>query len=257
MHDNANLSTSLMRGLAILSLFSEDRPLLGITDISNELDLNKSTVHRYVDTLRALKYLEQDEKTKKYRLGIRVVDLGIAVLSSMELRKVALPYLESLATEFGHTVNMAVLDHTEIVYVERVRTKKILGIELHVGSRLPAYCTSMGKVLLAFLPPAELRSVLDQIDLVPRGPNTIVQREALLSELERVREHGFALNNEELAYGLRSIAAPVNSAEGDVVAAINMALHTTMLSLDELEDAIVPKLIATANEISRKMGYRR
>lgn len=257
MHDNANLSTSLMRGLAILSLFSEDRPLLGITDISNELDLNKSTVHRYVDTLRALKYLEQDEKTKKYRLGIRVVDLGIAVLSSMELRKVALPYLESLATEFGHTVNMAVLDHTEIVYVERVRTKKILGIELHVGSRLPAYCTSMGKVLLAFLPPAELRSVLAQIDLVPRGPNTIVQREALLSELERVREHGFALNNEELAYGLRSIAAPVNSVEGDVVAAINMALHTTMLSLDELEDAIVPKLIATANEISRKMGYRR
>ena len=119
-----NVSISLVRGLAVLSSFSEDHPLLGITELATKLQLNKSTVHRYVHTLKTLGYLEQDAKTRKYRLGIRVVDLGLAVLSGMELRQIALPYLEELATEFGHTVNMSVLDRNEIIYIERVRTKK-------------------------------------------------------------------------------------------------------------------------------------
>ena len=253
--EDKNLSISLVRGLAILSSFSEDDPLQGITELATKLDLNKSTVHRYVNTLRTLGYLEQDEGTKKYRLGIRVVDLGVTALGGMELRQIAFPYLEELATEFGHTVNMSILDGAEISYIERVRTKRIVDLDLHVGSRLPAYCTSMGKVLLAHLPPDEIERRLVQIELKPRGPNTITDKEALRVELQKIRERGFATNNEELVYGLSSVAAPVRSQRAEVVAAINMAVHASIISVAELENELAPRLIATANEISRKVGY--
>lgn len=254
--NDRNLSTSLVRGMAILSSFSEGEPLQGVTELATKLDLNKSTVHRYLHTLKTLGYLEQDEDTKKYRLGIRVVDLGVTALGGLELRQIAFPYLEDLATEFGHTVNMSILDDTEIIYIERVRTKRIVDLDLHVGSRLPAYCTSMGKVLLAHLPPETLEARLEGIHLAPRGPNTITDKEALVLELRRIRERGFAINNEELAYGLSSVAAPVRSQRGDVVAAINMAVHASIISLSELENELAPRLIATADEISRKIGYR-
>lgn len=255
--DNKNLSTSLVRGLAILSSFSEDEPLQGVTDLATKLDLNKSTVHRYVHTLKTLGYLDQDEDSKKYRLGIRVVDLGVTALGGLELRQIAFPYLEELATEFGHTVNMSILDETEIIYIERVRTKRIVDLDLHVGSRLPAYCTSMGKVLLAHLSPEVLAARLEQIELTPRGPNTITDEAALVAELQQVRRQGFATNNEELAYGLRSVAAPIWSRRGDVEAAINMAVHAAMISLDEIENTLAPRLVAASNEISRKLGYRQ
>src|SRR5207248_5209512 len=131
-----------------------------------------------------------------------------------------------LSAETGHTVNMAILDGADIVYVARCRTsgrgQREIDLALHDGSRLPAYCTSMGKVLLADLPPDELAEVLEPIQLVDRGPNTITTRAALLAELGRVRARGVALNNEELAYGLRSIAVPVRGQHGEVVAAINL-----------------------------------
>ncbi len=251
-----NVCSSLVRGLAILTTFTEEDPRLGITELATKLQLNKSTVHRYVQTLKTLGYLEQDAKSKKYRLGIRVVDLGVAVLSGMELRQIALPYLEELATEFGHSVNMSVLDRSEIIYIERVRTKKIVDINFHVGSRLPAYCTSMGKTLLAYLSQEELMARLDETNLERRGPNTITNKEELLRELRRIREQGFAVNNEELAYGLRSVAAPVRSSTDEVVAAINMAVHASMIPLSEIVNVLAPKLVATAKEISRRLGYR-
>lgn len=253
--EDKNLSTSLVRGLAILSSFSEDEPLLGITDIAGKLELNKSTVHRYVHTLKTLGYLEQDEDTKKYRLGVRVMDLGVTVLGGMELRQVALPYLENLATTFGHTVNMAVLDQNEIIYVERVRTGKIGNFELHVGTRLPAYCTAMGKVLLAHLPAGELERVLSTTALEQRGPNTITTAADLRAELERVCVQGFAINDEELAHGLRSVAAPVRSRRGEVVAAINMAVQASLTSRAQLVEDLAPPLLETAYMISRKLGY--
>lgn len=254
--EDKNLSTSLVRGLAILSSFSEDEPLLGITDLAGKLELNKSTVHRYVHTLKTLGYLEQDEDTRKYRLGVRVMDLGVTVLGGMELRQVALPYLENLATTFGHTVNMSVLDQNEIIYVERVRTGKIGNFELHVGTRLPAYCTAMGKVLLAYLPAVELDRVLSTIVLEPRGPNTITAEADLRAELQQVVAQGYAINDEELAHGLRSVAAPVRSRRGEVVAAINMAVQASLTSRAELVEELAPALLETAHTISRKLGHR-
>jgi IclR family pca regulon transcriptional regulator len=178
----------------------------------------------------------------------------------MELREISAPHLQRLSDDTGHTVNMAILDGTDIVYIERCRSaqqgQREIDLDLHVGSRLPAYCTSMGKVLLAHLPDAERDALLDQIQLTQRGPNTLTARSALVAELKRVREAGIAVNNEELAYGLRSIAVPVRGQSGDVVAAINLAVHRSWVSMEDLVEGLSPTLRTTAAEISARIGYR-
>ncbi len=252
-------SQSLERGLAILSSFSSARPLLGVSELSRDVGLSRSTTHRYVATLSALGYLQQDAATRRYRLGPRVLDLGFSAINSMELREISVPHLQQLSDETGYTVNMAVLDRTDIVYIERCRSsregQREIDLNLHVGSRLPAYCTSLGKVLLADLDPEELEAVLGSVELAKRGPNTLTQRAALVAELERVRTSGLAVNNEELAYGLRSIAAPIRSQSGSAVAGINLAVHRTMVSLDEMVARLAPPLKRTAAEISARIGY--
>jgi IclR family pca regulon transcriptional regulator len=257
---NTARSQSLERGLAILSAFRSGKPLLGVSDLSREVGLSRSTTHRYIATLAGLGYLEQDPPTRKYRLGPRVLDLGFSAINSMDLRELAAPHLQALSDETGHTVNMAVLDDADIVYIERCRTsqrgQRDIDLNLHIGSRLPAYCTSMGKVLLAHLEPAEQRAALRQVRFAPRGPNTLTEKDELLKELARVRTAGLAVNNEELAYGLRSIAAPVRrQTTGEVVAAINLAVHRSMVSLDQLVAHLGPMLKHTAEEISARISY--
>jgi IclR family transcriptional regulator, pca regulon regulatory protein len=253
-------SQSLERGLAILSAFRSGRPLLGVSELGREVGLGRSTTHRYVATLAMLGYLHQDLSTKKYRLGPRVLDLGFSAINSMELREICAPHLQQLSDETGYTVNMAILDGVDIVYVERCRSARTgqreIDLNLHVGSRMPAYCTSMGKVLLAYLPAAQRKAVLADTELSRRGPNTLTTGRALAAELELVRKEGLAINNEELAYGLRSIAAPVRGQGGEVVAAINLAVHSSMVSMEELVAKLSPALIRAAAEMSARAGYR-
>jgi IclR family transcriptional regulator, pca regulon regulatory protein len=253
-------SQSLERGLAILSAFRSGRPLLGVSELGRDIGLSRSTTHRYVATLASLGYLQQDPPTKKYRLGPRVLDLGFSAINSMELREVAAPHLRELSDATGYTVNMAILDGLDIVYVERSRSARAgqreIDLNIHVGSRLPAYCTSLGKVLLAHLDAEQLRTALKQVRFTQRGPNTLMSKETLLDELEHVRSAGLAANNEELAYGLRSIAAPIRDQNGDVSAAINLAVHRSMVSLDSLVANLGPLLKRTAEEISARVGYR-
>jgi len=224
MTDDRAGSQSLERGLAILSAFRPGTPELGISELARSLGLTRSTSHRYVATLARLGYLQQ------------------------------------LFDETGHTVNMAILDGTDIVYIERCRSsqqgQREIDLNLHVGSRLPAYCTSMGKVLLAGLPEAELEDVLDQVQFLQRGPNTLVERKALVDALAAVRYAGIAVNNEELAYGLRSIAVPVRDRSGVVAAAINLAVHRSLVSMEDLVIRLSPALKRTADEISARIGYR-
>ena len=260
MSENSAYSQSLERGLAILSAFRSGRPLLGVSELGRDIGLSRSTTHRYVATLAALGYLQQDGGTKKYRLGPRVLDLGFSAINSMEVREVAAPHLRQLSDDTGYTVNMAILDELDIVYVERCRSgraaQREIDLNLHVGARLPAYCTSLGKVLLAFLPADERTARLEQVDFARRGPNTLTSRTALAAELKRVRENGFAINNEELAYGLRSIAAPVLSRDGGAAAAINLAVHSSMVSMNDLVARLSPTLRRAADEISAHPGYR-
>jgi IclR family pca regulon transcriptional regulator len=256
----SSYSQSLERGLAILSAFRSGRPLLGISELGRDVGLSRSTTHRYVATLAALGYLQQDGSTKKYRLGPRVLDLGFSAINSMELREVAAPHLRELSDATGYTANMAILDDLDIVYVERCRSSQAkqreIDLNLHVGARLPAYCTSLGKVLLAYLPAEQQRARVQRIAFTRRGPNTLTTRPAFVAELKRIRCDGFAINNEELAYGLRSIAAPLLTHDGAAAAAINLAVHSTMLSLDDLVRRLAPRLRQTAAEISERLGYR-
>lgn len=253
-------SQSLERGLAILGCFTPERPVLGIADIADDLGMSRSTTHRYVITLVALGYLEQGA-SRKYRLGLRVTDLGMSALNSTGLREHSHPYLEELRQQTSYTVNLAVLDGAEILYVDRARSfrrgQSKIDLGLHPGSRLPAYCTSMGKLLLANLPDAEQHDLFGKIKLTKRGPNTITSKKALRDELDQVREENFAVNDQELAPELHSISAPVRNESREVVAAINLAAHSSMISLAELVDALGPHLVSTADRISARLGYRR
>jgi IclR family pca regulon transcriptional regulator len=253
-------SQSLERGLAILSTFGSDRPLIGVSELSRELELSRSTAHRYIATLAQLGYLQQDPGSKRYRLGPKVLDLGFAAVNSMDVREIAAPRLQRLSDETGHTVNLAILDGTDVVYIERCRTaqpgQREIDLNLHVGARLPAYCTAMGKAILAFVPEERREEIIVRIDFVQRGPNTLTDADAFRDELERIRLAGIAVNDEELAYGLRSIAAPIHSHSGEVLAALNLAVHRTMASMDELIERFGPVVKQAAHDISLGMGHR-
>jgi IclR family transcriptional regulator, pca regulon regulatory protein len=253
-------SQSLERGLAILGCFSASRPVLGIADIAKDLGMSRSTTHRYVITLVALGFLEQGA-SRKYRLGLHVVDLGMSALNSTGLREHARPYLEDLRHRTSYTTNVAVLDGSEILYVDRARSfrrgQNKIDLNLRPGSRLPAYCTSMGKVLLAYLPEREQRMSIEDMQMTRQGPNSLRSKRALRIELDQIRDAGLGVNDEELADGLYSIAVPIRAEGGEVVAAINLAAHSSMISLDELVDALGPHLITTADQISARLGFRR
>jgi IclR family transcriptional regulator, pca regulon regulatory protein len=257
---SASTSQSLERGLAILSSFNSDRPLIGVSELSRELVLSRSTAHRYIATLAALGYLQQDPDSKRYRLGPRVLDLGFSAINSMDVREVATPHLRRLSDEMQYTVNLGILDDVDVVYIERFRYARPGQIEidlnLHVGSRLPAYCTAMGKAMLAFIPEEQLSTLIEHIDFLPRGPNALTTPTAFRQELAQIRTDGVAVNNEELAHGLRSIAAPIRSHDGVVVAALNLAVHRTMVSIDELIARFGPAVKQTAHDISLGMGHR-
>jgi IclR family pca regulon transcriptional regulator len=253
-------SQSLERGLAILSAFESDRPLIGVSELSRELELSRSTAHRYIATLAQLGYLQQDPDSKRYRLGPKVLDLGFSAINSMDVREISAPHLRRLSDETGHTVNLAILDGTDVVYIERCRTarpgQREIDLNLHVGARLPAYCTAMGKAILAFVPEERREEIIARIEFTPRGPNTLTDPQAFREELERIRMAGIAVNDEELAYGLRSIAAPIQSHSGEVLAALNLAVHRTMGSMDELIAHFGPLVTQTARDISLGMGHR-
>jgi IclR family pca regulon transcriptional regulator len=228
--------------------------------MAEQLGWSRSTTHRYAITLVALGYLEQGDALK-YRLGLRVADLGMSALNSMGLREHARPYMEDLRQTCFYTVNLAILDGGEILLIDRApsfrRGQNKVDLGLAPGSRLPAACTSIGKLLLAHLPPAEQRELLRELKLTRRGPNAIISKPELREELRYIHEEGFAVNDQELAEGVYSIAAPVRSSSNEVIAAISMAAHTSMLSLQDLVEHLGPHLIATADRISARLGYRR
>jgi len=253
-------SQSLERGLAILSCFTPTRPVLGIADIADHLGMSRSTTHRYVITLVALGYLEQGA-SRKYRLGLRVTDLGMSALNSTGLREHAYPYLQELRERTSYTVALGVLDGPEILLINRARSFRRgpngSELDLQAGSRLPAYCTSIGKLLLAHLPDRFQRELFTSMKLTRRGPNTITTKKALRDQLERVRAAGFAVDDEELAPGIYSISTPVRNEDREVVAAVSIAAHSSMISLDEMIEALGPHVVSTADNISARLGYRR
>lgn len=253
-------SQSLERGLAILRCFTPKRPQLGIADVADELEMSRSTTHRYVSTLLVLGYLEQGA-SRKYRLGLRVTDLGLSALNATGLRDHARDELEELRERTSYTASVGVLDGVEVVCVDRARSfrrgQNKVDMTVHTGSRVPAYATAVGKLLLSSLPEGNRRELIAQMKLSKRGPNTITSKKALREHLGELGEHRFAVNDEELGGGLYAVAARVRNEAGETVAAINLAADSAMISLQELVEGLGPQLQATADRISARLGYRR
>lgn len=246
---------SLARGLAVLSSFTVENPALSLTDISQRLQLNKTTTYRLLSTLEALGYLQRDEQTKLYRPALEILRLGFVVLSGMEVRQVAAPYLRQLVDEVEETVNLVVLDHHEVVYIDRVGSKHLVSIYRPVGSRLPAYCTSTGKALLAFLPPDKLEAALAATPWVRYTDKTLVTPDALKENLALVRSRGFADSYGELMPELCAVAAPIRRYDGQVVAAVNISMLTNRTTYENLIHQFGPRVVQTARQISSGLGY--
>jgi IclR family transcriptional regulator, pca regulon regulatory protein len=246
-------SSSLQAGLAILNCFSAQKPVLGIAKLADELNMSRSTTHRYASTLVALGYLEQDH-ARRYRLAPRVADMGMSVLDSMALRGEARGPLRELRERTGRTASLAVLDGTQIRYVDRRRGwrrgQHAVDLDLGAGAHLPAQCTAMGKVLLANLPDRERERLIGELQLTKRGPKSIVSKKALRAELQRVGEDGIALGDEELAAGVRTIAAPVQGPDGEVIAAVGVPVPADDYTLEDLRKSLGPAVIAAAQRIS-------
>lgn len=236
----------------LMFLSSAGRPRT-LRDLVEGLGWSKPTVYRLLRTLEtcgALRHIEG----KGYVLGPSMITIGQAALRAVELIGVARPHLEHLHDELGETVNLTVLDGADIVYIDRVEDKQILGVRLNVGSRLPAYCTSMGQVLLAGLSDDDIARRLTTCSFARCGPNTLRSFPALRRRLEEVRAQGYAINDEELAIGHRAAGAPVRDHEGDAVAAINVSVPAVRVSHEHLENRIVPVLVQTAEAISHQLG---
>jgi IclR family transcriptional regulator, pca regulon regulatory protein len=225
---------SVSRAFGILELFEERRPSLTTTEIATLTGLNRATAHRFCQTLLNLGYLEE-VYPRAFRPGLKAVSLAQAALSSHELPDLALPYLRDLRERTGETVNMARLDAPDIIYVARLLNDDLLALRLFVGSRLPAYATSMGRAMLAFLEEAEVEAMLDGIDLERLTEHTIVDRRRLVAELRRIRNRGYAVNDQELVENICGIAAPVFGVSGRPVAAINVSV-TRQLAAAESDD---------------------
>ncbi len=245
---------ALGRGSQVLEAFADNAPSLSLTEIAAAVGLGKSTAFRFVYTLEALGYLVRDPETRRYRPGLKVLRLGFTTLNGMGLRQIARPYLKALSAEAGETTNMTVREGGEVVYIARNSTRQIVGINLSLGSRLPVYCTSMGKAQVADLSREALRDLLGEGPYPARGPNTLTSLDALAAELARVRSQGYAINDEELAAGLRSVAAPIRDCDGEIVAAINVSVPGSRVSRLELETVLAPMVQATARQVSLALG---
>ncbi|WP_426560635.1 IclR family transcriptional regulator [Angustibacter sp. McL0619] len=241
---------ALAKGLRILSLFDEQRPSWRVTDLASAAGLPMPTVYRVVQTLAAEGYLDH-LPNGDYRPGVRTLTLGTAALRSLDLVGLATPRLQQLGESTGETVNLAVLNGDRVLYLIRMRNSDLVTANIQVGSTLPAVTTSIGKLLLAHLDEADLRSrVTEESFASQHGPNAKVSLDELSDEFEQIRQQGWAMQDEELAYGLRSVAGPVTGPDGRVVAGVNLAVQARDWSTQRIVRELRPVLLDTCSAIS-------
>jgi IclR family pca regulon transcriptional regulator len=241
---------SLERGMAVIQVFSRERPALTLSEVARLTGITRATARRILLTLEQIGHVRSDGRL--FSLTPRVLSLGWAYLSSLNLWETAQPLMEELADRTKESCSAATLDLPDVVYVARVPTRRIMTISLGVGTRLPAHCTGMGRVLLAALPDAELDGFLADAKLEGFTERTIVARDDLRVTIEAVRREGWALVDQELEIGLRSIAAPLRE-QGRTIAALNVAVAAARVPLEELREAMLPELLRTARLISEAL----
>lgn len=243
---------SFARGLDVIRSFNASAPRQTLTEVAVRSGLTRAGARRILLTLQSLGYVQCDGKL--YALTPRILDLGFAYLSSMPMWNLAEPLMEQLVEEVKESCSAAVLDGTDIVYVLRVPTRKIMRIGLGVGSRLPAYCTSMGRVLLADLPEEEAEALLRASPLEALTRHTITEVDALMAKIRQVRKQGWCIVNQELEEGLISVAAPITNRAGRTIAAINISGQANRTNAKAAQEQLLPPLLACARGISRQLS---
>lgn len=245
--DSDTYVQSLARGLSVICAFGPGRASMTLSEVADAAGITRAGARRILLTLQTLGYVALDGR--RFRLSPRILDLGYSYLSSLDFWSFAEPIMESLVERVHESSSASVLDGDDIVYVLRVPTRRIMSINLGIGSRLPAYAASMGRVLLASLPPAELEAYLAKTARRPYTKHTICDAAALRETLARVREQGWALVDQELEEGLRSIAVPLRNRSGRVVAALNISAHATRVSVKQMIDDLLPELLRAQADI--------
>ena len=240
--------TSLARGLAVVKAFSDQRRAMTIAQISHKTGIPRAAVRRCLYTLKQLGYA--DSEANNFFLKPKILTLGYSYLSSTPLTISAQPCLNQVSRKLNESCSLAVMDEREVLYISRSATSRVMSVALNAGSRLPAYCTSLGRVMLAAMTESQLNDYFSKCELRAYTERTLVSEEKLRALLFEVGQAGYAIVEEELEIGLQSIAVPVRGASGAVVAALNIATQTTRVTRHQLEHAFLPTLLNAASELS-------
>lgn len=243
---------SLARGLSVIRAFDADHPRRTLSDVARATDLTRATARRFLLTLTELGYVRTDGSA--FWLTPRVLELGYSYLSSLTLPDIAGPHLEALSDRVHESTSVSILDDGDVVYVARVPVRRIMTVSITIGTRFPAFATSMGRVLLAGLSPADLDAYLANVDLTRITGRTVATPDALRAELDRVRSDGFCIVDQELEEGLRSLAAPIRDRNGAVVAAVNISTQASRYTTDAVHATLVPAAVETAAAISADLA---
>ena len=244
---------SVEKTFAVLGAFTADSPRLSVSEVAAKADLSRAAARRFLLTLTELGYLSTDGT--RFQLAPRVLNIGSAFLSSLTLPAIAEPHLKSLSGDLQETASVCILDDVHVVYVARITSPRLVSVAVHVGTRFPAWATSMGRVLLASLDETDLQDRLARSDVRRFTAKTVPSREALLTEIRNVRERGWSVVREEYEEGLSGVAVPVHRA-GRVVAAANVSLHQSYGRTAGLEEVLLPRLRRAAEDISADYGIR-
>lgn len=239
----------LAKGLKVIEAFTAEHPRLSISEAAEIAGLDRATTRRCLLTLSELGYAAYDGKY--FTVTPRILRLGTGCLATMPLPRIVQPILDLLSEEIGQSTSVSILDEEEIVYVARAAQKRVMSIALMPGSRLPSYCTSMGRVLLASLGETEARRILDATHRTQRTPNTLVDIDALMDEIRATGARGYGTSNEEVEIGLRSLAVPLFSANGKIVAAINVGMPVTQEPMQEVIDRYLPPLLRVQGDLRK------
>lgn len=248
---------SVERAILILEKLSEEKKGCGVTKISKDIGLSKSTVHRLLLTLMNKGYVEKEIDSDNYRLGKRILYLASSILDSLDIGNISRPYLKKLAQETDQVVHLAVLDGDKAVYIDKVESdsnKRSVRMNSQIGKRIPLYCTAVGKVLLWDYDENYIRAVIKEQDMVKYTQNTITNIDGLINELKESKEKGYAVDEIEFEEGIRCIAAPIYNREGKVEAAASVSGLTIHMTDDKMKE-IKKILIEITEEISYQLGY--
>ena len=256
MSERSNFVKSVIKAFDILEILDKKHEM-GISELSEILEWDKSTVHRLVTTLKQKGYVVQNGSNQKYSNSIKLFEMGNNVVERLGLRRQAQPYLEKLAGITHETVNLAIIDGKHVIYIDKIESPATIKVDLNIGKKLPIFCTGLGKIMLAYMSESEIKELLSGEAFIQYTKNTVKNIDELMKQLKEIRGKGFALDDEEYVEGLQCVAAPIRNYKSEVVAAVSVAVPKYRYEEGEKNFRYTKLVLDTAYEISKELGFRK